>query len=121
MNSGAYYLVVLYLTIALSNLFSAYFKAIDRTALIAGVSLLSSVLTFILNYLFIAKCGVGISGYFIALSIGNGTACVVYFLKGKLYKLRYRIPEKSICKEMLRYSLPLVPNAAFLVDQQQYG
>lgn len=113
MNSGACYLVVLYLTIALSNLFSAYFKAIDRTALIAGVSLLSSVLTFILNYLFIAKCGAGISGYFIALSIGNGTACVVYFLKGRLYKLRYRIPEKSICKEMLRYSLPLVPNSVF--------
>jgi O-antigen/teichoic acid export membrane protein len=78
---------------------------------VTSIVLTGSILFF--SILMIPKHGV--SGYVTALIISNVIAFVCSFFSAGLYKyMRIGAFKVTICKEMLKFSLPLVPNSAML-------
>ena len=71
---------------------------------IAGVS------TTIANIILIKQIGFGGEGILISTVIGNALCTIFLFFKLKIGKRISRKYDKELSKELVRYSLPLVPN-----------
>ena len=99
----------------IANIFSTIFLQIsrglgDNTSYAVG-SFLSGVTTVILNVIFIVVLKMGAYGILTATLIGN-IACIIYIVfHKKIYKqISLKEVDKSTLKEILKYSVPLVPN-----------
>ncbi|PID31638.1 hypothetical protein CR983_00060 [Candidatus Saccharibacteria bacterium] len=74
-------------------------------------SIVSGVTIFVLNMVFVVMLGYGIEGVFSAVIIGNLMCAIYLFFALKLYRyIRFDAVSSSIRKELLAYSVPLVPN-----------
>ena len=75
-------------------------------------SFLSGVATLCLNVILIAKFRLGAYGMLYAHLIGN-IVCIIYiFVSLKIYKyINRKDYNKKVFKEVLKYSLPLIPNS----------
>lgn len=77
---------------------------------ISGV--ISGITTITLNIVFIVFIGMGAKGMLLAILIANTLNVVYLFLRLKIYKYSKREEySKSKLKEMLKYSIPLIPNS----------
>ena len=74
-------------------------------------SFISGVVIVVLNVIFIAGFKWGAYGMLAATLIGNVSCALYIFLSKKIYTyIKIKNFEKSTLKEMLKYSIPLVPN-----------
>ena len=108
------YFLLIYVLQVFNNLFSAFCKTLDKIKQMAVISTIMSVVIIGLNVLFIAVMKQGIMGYLNALVIGNvlGLLLHVYVcMVPKYFKKKYF--DKRILRDMLMYSIPLIPNAFF--------
>lgn len=82
----------------------------DNTKYAIG-SFLSGFVTVVLNVIFIVAFKLGAYGMLMATLIGN-VACAVYILfSRKIYEyISLKKYDKALVKEIVKYSLPLVPN-----------
>lgn len=70
-----------------------------------------SILTIILNILFIAKYNWGVNGLLYSTIFANIITCLFVLFKLKVYSLiKIKYFDKKKLKTMLKYSFPLVPN-----------
>lgn len=77
----------------------------------AFVSFLNAFVTIVLNIVLILGVGMGAEGLFIAAYTASAVVICYVVWKKKVYKmLRIRWFDRKCLKEMLAYSLPLVPN-----------
>lgn len=78
----------------------------------AFASFISGATTIILNVILIVSVKMGAAGMLWAVLIGQ-LMCVIYIvIKMKLYKyIRLKDFDKKLLKEILKYSIPLIPNA----------
>lgn len=82
----------------------------DNTTYSKG-SIVTGAGTVILNVLFIAVLKFGVYGMLSATLIANFLCCVYVFVKMKLFNyISLKKYSKKILKELLKYSIPLVPN-----------
>ncbi len=83
----------------------------DNTKYTIG-SFLSGTVTIVLNLILIAGLKLGAYGMLYSSLIGN-IMCIVYvFTSLKLYKkISFKGYNKTVLKEVLKYSVPLIPNA----------
>ena len=99
----------------IAHIFSAVFLQISRglgdNFTYALGSFLSGVITVLLNVILIVGFNLGAYGMLLATFIGN-SMCALYILFYKrLYKyVRFQFYDKNLAKEILKYSIPLVPN-----------
>lgn len=108
------YFIVIYLLQVFNSLFSAFYKAISRVKEMAVISMISSIAIVLFNVLFIAVMKRGVEGYFSAVIFGNLLGTILYVFVARLYRyFRLKSFNKDIMKEMLTYSIPLIPNALF--------
>ena len=98
-------------TNALRTLVSQYTRAIGRSGLFALDNVLMTGLVLVLNILFIAVFGMGITGYMLGYTLANMLSAVFLMLclrdKCRIDLKRVR---KNLVGEMLVFSLPLIPN-----------
>lgn len=74
-------------------------------------SFISGVVIVVLNVIFIAGFKWGAYGMLAATLIGNVSCAIYIFFSKKIYTyIKIKNFEKSTLKEMLKYSIPLVPN-----------
>lgn len=74
-------------------------------------SFISGVVIVVLNVIFIAGFKWGAYGMLAATLIGNVSCALYIFFSKKIYTyIKIKNFEKSTLKEMLKYSIPLVPN-----------
>ena len=74
-------------------------------------SAISSLLTVILNILFIVFLKLGPKGMLMSMAISNFVAGLYIIIKLKVYKyINYRKLDRNTTKELLKYSFPLVPS-----------
>ncbi len=93
------------------SLLSQYARAVEKTVLFTVDSVLLTVFVLILNVLFIVKWHMGITGYMLGYILANLLSCVVlYAFLGPYRKFSLQSVTKPLVKEMLRFSLPLIPN-----------
>lgn len=108
------YFVWLILILAVT-VFSSFFLQIARglkhTADYALGSFICSLVTILLNILCIAGLRMGAVGMLIATFVGNVICCVFLFCKLKIARyIDFAFVEKAIAVNVVKYSIPLVPN-----------
>ncbi len=110
-NEYKYFLLINLIANLLSNIFLQISRGLGDNTTYAIGSFLSGATTVILNVLFIVVFKMGAYGMLIATFIGN-TICGSYvFARKKLAKKIARSEfNKKELKDILKYSIPLVPN-----------
>ncbi len=109
-------LLMLYLLTFANTLYmvaSQFSRGIGKTQIFAIGGFLLTVLQVGLNLLFLGVFYWGIKGYLWALFIANIITAAFIFCAAKLYKYIGWNFQKSYLKDMLKYSLPLIPNSIF--------
>lgn len=97
--------------VSLSGMISALLRGIGRTDQYALFNFLNSALQIILNVLFIAYFKWGLLGMLRASVLAQLIIGLVYIFKFSLYKyIRISLFDKALSKEMMVYSIPLIPN-----------
>lgn len=92
--------------------FGAYLRAIGKIKLFAVNGILLTFVLAIFNVLFLSAFKFGLSGYFYAFIISELTSVIFLVVAGRLYnELSILKIDLSVVKQLLRYSLPLIPNS----------
>jgi O-antigen/teichoic acid export membrane protein len=109
------WLIILYVLASnIHSVCSQYVCAIGRTKLFAGQGVLNTMLTVLLNILFLVGFDMGINGYVLSIVLADFLSTVFLVFVAKLY--RAFIPkkiDKRILKELLQFCLPLIPSTVF--------
>ena len=93
---------------------SQYVCAIGRVKLFAGQGVLNTMLTVVLNIIFLVGFDMGIEGYVLSVVLADIISALFLVFVAKLY--RAFIPRKikgAVMKRLLRFCLPLIPSTVF--------
>lgn len=111
---GYVWLIVLYtISACLHSLCSQYIRAIGKTGLFAIQGIINTCLVILLNILFLAVLGFGITGYVLSVILADGLCTLFLVFKERLWKNITVKPDLSVLKPMLKYSIPLIPSTVF--------
>lgn len=112
--NGYVWLIVVY-TMASSYhaLCSQYVRAVGKTGLFAIQGIINTMLVIALNILFLAVFNMGITGYVLSVVAADGLCTVFLTVKERLWGAFTRKRNPSVLKEMLKYSIPLIPTTVF--------
>lgn len=105
------WVVALVISQCLLTMASAVMRGFGDTVTFTVMNLLASLATIIMNVLFIAVFCWGVVGMLSATVIAQGATALVFMARKKIW--RYIVPaafEKGEARDMIRYSLPLIPN-----------
>lgn len=109
------WLIILYVLASnIHSVCSQYVCAIGKTKLFAGQGVLNTMLTVLLNILFLVGFDMGIEGYVLSIVLADFLSTLFLVFTAKLY-LAF-IPQKidkAILKDLLRFCLPLIPSTVF--------
>lgn len=105
------WLIALYVVSAnLHSAFAQYVRAKEKMRLFAIQGIVGTVLTILLNVLFLLVFKMGIIGYVLSVAIADIITSIFLFFYEKLYKsFKIKLFDWNIAKKMIAYSLPLVP------------
>jgi len=107
-----FYIVFAVVTIMFSNISLQICRGLGKNVNYSIGCIISSLTTLITNLILILGFNYGANSILISTTLGN-LLCIIYlFYSNKLYKylnLNYKSPNKI--KQMLGYSIPLIPNA----------
>lgn len=111
---GFIWLIVLY-TMAMSyhSLCSQFIRAEGKTALFAIQGIINTALVIALNILFLAVFGMGVTGYVLSVILADGISTLFLIIKEKLWREFTLKLQTKILKEMLKYSIPMIPTTVF--------
>ncbi|MBQ8472109.1 MAG: oligosaccharide flippase family protein [Bacilli bacterium] len=106
------YLIFYILASLLSSLAGSSARGMSKFKLYSVFCFISSLTTILLNILFIVGFKMGLSSLFLSYIIGNSLVSIWLFIKIKMPKyISLKSLKKDKVKEMVKYSLPLVPNS----------
>lgn len=109
------YLILLYILASnIHSVCSQYVCAIGKTKLFAFQGILNTAVTVISNIILLAGFKMGVEGYVLSILLGDFVSAVFIFFYARLYKaIDVKKIDKNVCKDLLRFSLPLVPSTVF--------
>lgn len=111
LNRLAPLILLLYIAQGLSNILLYYARGLNRFADVAVSSVFASFTIIACNIVFLVLFGWGLTGYFLASGIGPILQVVYLCLSLGLFRTRPIRAEKSLEREMLSYSRPLIANS----------
>lgn len=95
-----------------NNIFMMLMRGQKKLTTYAASSIVFILTTFVLNYIFLKLLNLGLNGIVLAYIIGYSASILFMFFMGKTHRyLSFSSTDTNILKEMLKYSLPLIPNA----------
>ncbi|WP_075109646.1 oligosaccharide flippase family protein [Bittarella massiliensis (ex Durand et al. 2017)] len=102
-----------YITVVFTNMLNQFSRGIGETKVFAISGFLATATTIGFNILFLVGLKWGLAGYLLSTILSN-TVCIIYVcvavgIKKYIY-LNKKLP-KETQKEMLKYSVPLIPNS----------
>lgn len=99
---------------SLRSLCSQFVRAKGYVKLYAVDGIMSTATTIFFNVLYLVVLDLGITGYILAMISADFLSSVFLFYVAKLGQyIRIRNLNRSTAYEMLRYSIPLIPNSIF--------
>lgn len=102
---------VLYLCVALSNIWGQYVRGSGRVKTFAFSGILQALMLAGTTAVFVYWKHWGAYGYLLSLVAAYLSSLIVLFFAGGTYRaIGLRGFDKALCKKMLRYALPLIPN-----------
>ena len=102
---------VIYISNALSDIFTGYLRAQEEMKLITFCGIGSSILCLVTNILLIVVLRWGAYGFIISTAIGYvfNVVVILFYLKDKrVYDFKCLVNQKQLFHDMYAYSLPLV-------------
>lgn len=105
------FIPVLFASNSMMNLFHKYCRGTDRVRISAIAGLLSTFVLIIFNLIFLLVFKIGVLGYLMAYALGDFSAIIYMVIKGKTLESYKTTRNIELRKEMLKYSIPLVPNS----------
>lgn len=107
-DSCLVFFVLMYFTTALSNSLTMFCRGIDKVNVLVVGGILQSVIMLSASILFLVVFKWGLTGYLLANTLGSLVAVFWYFIKAKLHKYITKSVTKSVFKDMVRFSFPLI-------------
>ena len=107
---------LVYIFGAIQTLLANMARALNELKLITISSIVTSLVTCITAILFIVALRLSVNGFLWSLTIGYASGSFVYMWGGKLWHyINFELKTKDwyLLKQMLQYSLPLIPNSLF--------
>lgn len=106
---STYFYVIFYLTI-LNGLLKQYIRGLEKIKLYVFSDILYSLVFAVSNVILLVVLKLGMKAYLVSNIVALSCASLLIILVASLYKqIRLKI-DKSLLKEMLAYSVPLIPN-----------
>jgi O-antigen/teichoic acid export membrane protein len=108
---GYIWLVFFYICSANLHLLCAnYIRACDKTKAFALQGIANTVLTILLNVLFLVVLDMGILGYVLSVAVSDLLITVAIFFICKLYReIRFNFKNRSLVRAMLKFGIPYIP------------
>lgn len=98
------------ITATVKLIFAEYVRSTGNVKLYAFNGLLTTFFMIVFNILFLAVFKIGIAGYLSAIILSDLISAIFLFFIAKLYNcFSFKFFDKTMAKEMLKYSLPLIP------------
>ena len=115
MNLQPYlWLIGLYIMASCYHTLCAQFiRAEGKTALFAVQGMINTLLVILLNILFLAVLHMGITGYVLSIVLADIFCAIMLFVREKLWRQLMLNPGWAYWKEMLLYSIPMIPATVF--------
>lgn len=101
--------VVLYALYNYHNCLSNYIKAIGKTSLFAVQGIIMTIVIILCNILFLIVFQIGLYGYLFGLIGGYAIPIIIILVGCKLKFCELRKIDFKLLKEMLKYSIPMIP------------
>jgi len=93
-------------------IFKSYIKANNKIKLFAISDVIQTITFATSGIIFISLFDLGVSGYLLASLISMSIVVLIIFVFAKLYiSIRIVYIKAKLLKEMIKYSIPLVPNS----------
>lgn len=106
------YLIFFIVSSILSGLAGSICRGQGKYIVYATFNFLSSFFNVLLNIIFIVFCKLGIHGLFLAYILSNSLVSLWILYKLKIFRyVSLKNIDKKLMKEMIVYSVPLVPNS----------
>lgn len=105
------FIPVLFLTNSMVNLFHKYSRGIGNVKASATAGLISTLIVILLNLCFLLVLKIGVLGYLMAYALGDFIAVAYMAFKNNAVKAYTSTKNQKLRKDMLKYSIPLVPNS----------
>lgn len=106
------YLLLLFFYVCAANIHlicANYLRACNRTKAFALQGIANTVLTILLNVLFLVVFDMGILGYVLSVAVSDLLITVAIFFSCKLYReISFNFKNKSLITSMLRFSIPYI-------------
>ncbi len=114
MFNGYIWLIILYTMFSCyHSLCSKYIRARGSTAFFAIQGIVNTSLVIVFNILFLAVFNFGITGYVLSVAIADLLSTLLIVVHDKLWRDLTLKVDKDILKELLRYSIPMIPATIF--------
>lgn len=111
-NEYKYFLATNVIVYIFSSLFLQISRGLGENKKYSFASFISAIFTIIFNILFLVAIKLGAKGMLLGTMIGQVVAVIYLFISLKLYKyISIKSNKKKIIKNLLKYSIPLIPNA----------
>lgn len=95
------------------SLCAQFIRAEGKTALFAVQGMINTVLVIGLNILFLAVLHYGVTGYVLSVALADILCTLLLILKEKLWQQLIARPSGAAWREMLQYSIPMIPTTIF--------
>ena len=95
------------------TLCAQFIRAEGKTALFAVQGMINTLLVIVLNILFLAVLHMGITGYVLSIVLADVFCALMLFIREKLWRQIMLNPGWAYWKEMLLYSIPMIPATVF--------
>ena len=111
------YILLIIAYVLASNIHSVcsqYVCAIGRTKLFALQGVVNTMLTVVLNIIFLVGFDMGVNGYVLSIVLADLITTLLLVFTAKLYRaFKIRKTDRRVMWELMRFCLPLVPSTVF--------
>lgn len=112
--NGFVWLIIIYtMASCYHSLCSQYIRALGSTLFFAVQGIVNTSLVIVLNIVFLAFLNMGITGYVLSVVLADAFSALLIFVKEKLWLQITFKPDKAIFKDILKYSIPMIPATIF--------
>ena len=105
------WLIILYVIAANLHLaFANFIRAEGNNTLFAVQGIINTVLTIILNIVFLVAFDMSSVGYVLSVVVADFTMCIILFAVAKLYRfISFKEVDRRVASDMLKFSIPYIP------------
>ena len=109
--NNSLYIVLMFISITFGNVFMQFVRGIGKNIDYAIGSIIIGIGTVIFNFIFLCVFEMKIEAMYLSIIISYTLANLYFGIKCNIYKkFNFKLIKKSKIFELLKYSMPLIPN-----------